>query len=50
MEEWIASQKETTHHKIAIILFPITLFLGYIHPGLFGFGLFLFLLLHHLSY
>ncbi|PER31341.1 hypothetical protein CN490_07745 [Bacillus cereus] len=45
MEEWIASQKETTHHKIAIILFPITLFLGYIHPGLFGFGLFLFFII-----
>ncbi|BCC10472.1 TPA: energy-coupling factor transporter transmembrane protein EcfT [Bacillus cereus] len=45
MDEWIASQKETTHHKIAIILFPITLFLGYIHPGLFGFGLFLFFII-----
>ncbi|WP_242304045.1 energy-coupling factor transporter transmembrane protein EcfT [Bacillus cereus group sp. BfR-BA-01350] len=45
MEEWIASQKETTHHKIAIILFPITLFLGYIHSGLFGFGLFLFFII-----
>lgn len=45
MEEWIASQKETTHHKIAITLFPIILFLGYIHPGLFGFGLFLFFII-----
>ncbi|MED0978158.1 hypothetical protein P4T48_01005 [Bacillus paramycoides] len=45
MEEWIASQKETTHHKIAITLFPIVLFLGYIHPGLFGFGLFLFFII-----
>ncbi|MEK4911275.1 hypothetical protein [Bacillus sp. FSL E2-8887] len=45
MEEWIASQKETNHHKIAITLFPIILFLGYIHPGLFGFGLFLFFII-----
>ncbi|OQR55135.1 hypothetical protein [Bacillus sp. CDB3] len=45
MEEWIASQKETNHHKIAITLFPISLFLGYIHPGLFGFGLFLFFII-----
>ncbi|HHT7188632.1 TPA: hypothetical protein ACTZ5N_001898 [Bacillus cereus] len=42
MKEWIESQKETNHHKIAITLFPIILFLGYIHPGLFGFGLFVF--------
>ncbi|SCM92576.1 Uncharacterized protein BWINRASL_00861 [Bacillus mycoides] len=45
MKEWIASQKETNHHKIAITLFPISLFLGYIHPGLFGFGLFLFFII-----
>ncbi|EJS73861.1 hypothetical protein, partial [Bacillus cereus] len=45
MEEWIASQKETNHHKIAITLFPISLFLGYIHPGLFGLGLFLFFII-----
>ncbi|MDR4985967.1 hypothetical protein RGU74_20320 [Bacillus cereus] len=45
MEEWIASQKETSHHKIAITLFPISLFLGYIHPGLFGLGLFLFFII-----
>ncbi|WP_433774512.1 hypothetical protein [Bacillus wiedmannii] len=45
MEEWIASQKETNHHKIAIALFPISLFLGYIHPGLFGLGLFLFFII-----
>ncbi|HFJ9247918.1 hypothetical protein FO499_12130 [Bacillus anthracis] len=45
MEKWIASQKETNHHKIAITLFPISLFLGYIHPGLFGCGLFLFFII-----
>lgn len=45
MEEWITNQKETAHHKIAVTLFPITLFLGYIHPGLFGLGLFLFFLI-----
>lgn len=45
MENWIQEQLESGHHKKALFLFPIIIFLGYIHPMIFGIGLILFFLI-----
>ncbi|WP_413305786.1 hypothetical protein AA0X95_04405 [Bacillus sp. 1P10SD] len=44
MYNQIQIQKESGHHKTAIILFPIILFLGYFHPAFLGIGLIIFFL------
>lgn len=44
-QPWIQEQVQSSHHKIAIYLFPIVIFLGYVHPIIFGIGLFLFFLI-----
>jgi hypothetical protein len=42
--EWVRKQMDSSHHKLAIYLFPMVVFLGYLHPILFGIGLILFFL------
>jgi hypothetical protein len=42
--EWVRKQMDSSHHKLAIYLFPTVVFLGYLHPILFGIGLILFFL------
>ncbi|GAA0338440.1 hypothetical protein GCM10008967_30900 [Bacillus carboniphilus] len=41
---WVREQTSTTHHKIAIFLFPLVVFWGYLHPVIFGVGLIIFFL------
>ncbi|WP_309087174.1 hypothetical protein [Domibacillus sp.] len=43
-QDWVADQSQTTHHKTAIYLFPLVVFLGYLHPILFSIGLIIFFL------
>ncbi|MGG3563245.1 hypothetical protein ABES03_16770 [Neobacillus rhizosphaerae] len=44
MSDWTNIQKESGHHRAAIILFPVILFLGYFHPAIAGIGLVVFFL------
>jgi hypothetical protein len=44
MHDWIQAQKESGHHRTAVTLFPMMLFLGYFHPIISGIGLFVFFL------
>lgn len=43
-QDWVQEQTETTHHIVATYLFPLVVFLGYIHPSLFMMGLGIFFL------
>jgi hypothetical protein len=45
MQDWIQDQMESGHHRTALLLFPVIIFLGYIHPVIFGIGLILFFLI-----
>jgi hypothetical protein len=44
-QDWVREQTESSHHKLAVFLFPAVVFLGYLHPILFGIGLILFFLI-----
>jgi hypothetical protein len=44
-QEWVRAQTETKHHKMAIYLLPLVVFLGYFNPILFGIGIIAFLLI-----
>lgn len=41
---WVEQQKRTRHHKLAVILFPLVIFLAYINPVVYCLGLVLFFL------
>lgn len=43
--KWIMEQSKTSHHKMAIYLLPLVVFLGYLHPALFVTGIIIFFLL-----
>ncbi|MEH7306463.1 hypothetical protein [Neobacillus drentensis] len=49
MQDWIQTQKESGHHKTAVFLFPIILFLGYFHPGISVIGMIVFFLITSLK-
>ncbi|MFC0187273.1 hypothetical protein ACFFJY_03190 [Fictibacillus aquaticus] len=44
MHDWIQEQKASGHHKMALVLFPLVIFLGYIHPTIAAIGLGVFFL------
>ncbi|WP_043931870.1 hypothetical protein [Bacillus sp. EB01] len=44
-QEWIRTQTESTHHKMAIYLLPLVVFLGYFNPILYGIGILAFFLI-----
>jgi hypothetical protein len=44
-QDWVKEQMGTTHHIVAIYLFPLIIFLGYVHPVIFGIGLAIFFLI-----
>ncbi|WP_226682858.1 hypothetical protein [Sutcliffiella horikoshii] len=41
---WVQEQQNTTHHRVAVYLFPLVIFLGYLHPFIFGIGMVVFFL------
>jgi hypothetical protein len=43
--DWTNIQKQTAHHKLAITLFPIIIFLAYVHPAIYIIGLIAFCLI-----
>ncbi|NLP52430.1 hypothetical protein [Bacillus sp. RO1] len=43
-QDWIQEQIDTTHHRVAIFLFPLVIFFGYLHPFIFGIGMVIFFL------
>ncbi|MCM3356569.1 hypothetical protein [Psychrobacillus sp. MER TA 171] len=42
---WVMEQSKTSHHKMAIYLLPLVVFLGFLHPALFIIGIVIFFLL-----
>jgi hypothetical protein len=42
LHDRIKEQTKTTHHKMAVFLLPLVIFLGYLQPVLFCIGLFIF--------
>ncbi|WML46693.1 hypothetical protein RCG23_13650 [Neobacillus sp. PS3-34] len=44
MQDWIQIQKESSHHRAALILFPSILFLGFFHPVISAIGMVIFFL------
>ncbi|WP_270877741.1 hypothetical protein, partial [Paenibacillus aestuarii] len=44
MNAWVASEVQSKHHRIAVTLFPIAVFLGYLGPFIFGMGMLVFFL------
>ncbi|MFI8575337.1 hypothetical protein ACIGEL_06450 [Rossellomorea aquimaris] len=43
-QDWVQEQMQSTHHIVAVYLFPLVIFLGYLHPVIFGIGILVFFL------